>query len=71
MHFHVPVFLGQAGAFGSTQAAIRTTLDLLRPELTGRHLEVETYTWDVLPPDLKRPLLDSIERELRWVQDVL
>ncbi|PNY80869.1 metabolite traffic protein EboE [Deinococcus koreensis] len=71
VHFHVPVFLEQAGAFGSTQAAIRATLEALRPELAGRHLEVETYTWDVLPPELKRPLLDSIERELRWVRDVL
>ncbi len=71
VHFHVPVFLEQAGAFGSTQAALLTSLELLRPQLTGRHLEVETYTWDVLPPDLKRPLGESIARELEWVRHVL
>ena len=71
VHFHVPVFLEQAGAFGSTQAALRASLDLLRPQLTGRHLEVETYTWEVLPQDLKRPLGESIARELEWVRGVL
>lgn len=71
VHFHVPVFLERAGAFGSTQAALLSSLELLRPELAGRHLEVETYTWDVLPSELKRPLGESIARELEWVRDVL
>ena len=31
------------------------------------HLEIETYTWDVLPPALKIDLLDSIAREYDWV----
>jgi len=30
-------------------------------------MEIETYTWDVLPPELKQDLLESIEREYRWV----
>jgi hypothetical protein len=71
VHFHVPVFLEQAGAFSSTRAALLNSLELLRPQLTGRHLEVETYTWDVLPPELKRPLAESIARELEWVRHVL
>lgn len=71
VHFHVPVFLERAGVFGSTQAEIVETLALLREQGFTRHLEIETYTWDVLPPGLKRPLLESIEREYRWVQDVL
>ncbi|WP_034388844.1 metabolite traffic protein EboE [Deinococcus sp. YIM 77859] len=71
VHFHVPVFLGEAGLFASTQREIVQTLALLREEPFTRHLEIETYTWDVLPDELKRPLLDSIEREYRWVQDVL
>jgi hypothetical protein len=32
-----------------------------------RHLEIETYTWDVLPLALKHDLLESIDREYRWV----
>jgi len=35
------------------------------------HLEIETYTWDVLPPDLKASSVDSIAREYEWVLDVL
>jgi hypothetical protein len=31
------------------------------------HLEIETYTWDVLPPDLKLDLSASIRREYEWV----
>lgn len=71
VHFHVPVFLERAGLFASTQPEIVQTLAALREEGFTGQLEIETYTWDVLPPELKRPLLDSIEREYRWVQDVL
>ena len=35
------------------------------------HLEIETYTWDVLPADLKASSVDSIAREYEWVLDVL
>jgi len=31
------------------------------------HLEVETYTWGVLPADLQLPIADSISRELDWL----
>ena len=39
------------------------------PIATGatRHLEIETYTWDVLPGGLKMDLLESIGREYDWV----
>jgi hypothetical protein len=36
-----------------------------------KHLEVETYTWEVLPSELKLPLQDSIIRELQWAKDIL
>ena len=32
-----------------------------------RHLEIETYTWDVLPPALKIDVVQSIAREYEWV----
>jgi hypothetical protein len=31
------------------------------------HLEIETYTWDVLPARLKIDLIESIAREYEWV----
>jgi hypothetical protein len=70
-HFHVPLFAGDFGALQSTQADILEVLELQRNDPFTRHLEIETYTWEVLPPHLKLPLEDSIVRELQWVKDVL
>jgi len=36
-----------------------------------QHLEVETYTWEVLPAEMRLPLDESIIRELQWVKDEL
>lgn len=69
IHFHVPVFLGEYESFGSTQATITDTLALLRERGFTNHLEIETYTWDVLPADLKGELPAMISRELEWVLD--
>ena len=68
IHFHVPVFLENYGAFSSTQTEILTVLKELvaNPSIT-QHLEVETYTWEVLPEDISLSLGESISRELSWV----
>ncbi|MFT4857642.1 MAG: hypothetical protein ACI9UV_000316 [Algoriphagus sp.] len=68
IHFHVPVFLENYGALSSTQSAIKLVLNQIsnNPEITN-HLEVETYTWEVLPEDTKLSLGESISRELGWV----
>jgi sugar phosphate isomerase/epimerase len=71
IHFHVPLFLGDYGGLESTQAYVRTVIDAARDGGLTRHLEIETYTWDVLPPDLKVDLLESIDREYGWVLGVL
>jgi hypothetical protein len=71
IHFHVPLFMEEYGLFGSTQAEIRSTFRRLNEAPFTRHLEIETYTWEVLPPALKLDLLESIEREYRWVLEEL
>ncbi|MDP9314977.1 MAG: metabolite traffic protein EboE [Chloroflexota bacterium] len=70
IHFHVPIFVEQYGTFFSTQDEIRQVFALLRERRFSRHLEIETYTWDVLPSGLKKDLLESISREFAWVRDV-
>ena len=70
-HFHVPLFVEAFGLLSSTQDEILKVLEIARREPLTRHLEVETYTWDVLPPELRLDLKDSIEREFRWVKDRL
>jgi hypothetical protein len=67
IHFHVPIFIDHFGTFFSTQDTIVRTFDLLAKERFCRHLEIETYTWSVLPADLKKDLLNSIIREYEWV----
>ncbi|MFD1733967.1 hypothetical protein ACFSC4_26390 [Deinococcus malanensis] len=53
VHFHVPLFWDGPGPLRSTREAILETFGVLRERPFTQHLEVETYTWDVLPPDLK------------------
>ncbi len=67
IHFHVPIFLGTFGLVHSTQDAIVDTLTLLGTIPETRHLEIETYTWGVLPARLQLPLAASIQREYEWV----
>jgi sugar phosphate isomerase/epimerase len=68
IHYHVPLFTEAYDGLQSTRRAIPRTLDVLRDDPTVcTHLEVETYTWDVLPDALKTDLSTSIRRELDWV----
>jgi sugar phosphate isomerase/epimerase len=67
VHFHVPIFVERYGALESTQEHLRRCIERVRTS----HLEIETYTWDVLPADLKASSVDSIAREYEWVLDVL
>lgn len=69
IHYHVPIFVDQFNKLNSTQDDIAKSLDILLNDEECTHFEIETYTWDVLPSDLKQNLLDSIEREFRWVLD--
>jgi sugar phosphate isomerase/epimerase len=72
IHFHVPLFREDLGRFASTQGYLRQILDLLRREAHSPHLEVETYTWDVLPAEHRREdIVVAVARELRWVLDRL
>jgi sugar phosphate isomerase/epimerase len=71
VHFHVPIFVDRYAGLGSTQADLRRTLELVQARGLSSHLEIETYTWDVLPAELKADLGESIRREYGWVLDVL
>lgn len=72
VHFHVPIFLRELGLFESTQADLVPLLTELATVRDCPHLEVETYTWDVLPEQFRNePIEVAIARELRFVQDTL
>jgi hypothetical protein len=72
-HFHVPVFLDNLGEhFRTTRFAIEEALAFHKRQPLSRQLEIETYTWDVLPDHLKHgDIVDYVTRELEWVRSTL
>ena len=71
-HFHVPVFLDDLGSFKTTRFALEQALAFHKATPLSPHLEIETYTWDVLPEHLKTgDIVDYVCRELDWVKGQL
>jgi sugar phosphate isomerase/epimerase len=71
-HIHVPVFLDDLGEFRTTRFAIADALKFHKQKPLSRHLEVETYTWDMLPDHLKTgDIVEYVCRELDWVRGQL
>ena len=72
IHFHVPIYRQQLGYIGSTQKEIREFLVALADsDQSVDHFEVETYAWNVLPPDHQvQCLADGISQELAWFQEL-
>lgn len=74
VHFHVPVHLDDGR---TTQPELRELLGGLVGGATPRthHLELETYTWDVLPGGMRAgddvALVDGLARELGWLAGAL
>lgn len=66
-HFHVPLFFDGDGTLASTNADL--TPDFFAHVLRQDYpLETETYTFGVLPPDLRPPsVTDCLVREHDWV----
>ena len=72
-HVHVPVFLDKIGEhFETTRFAIEDALKFHKKNKLSPQLEIETYTWDVLPDSMKSgSIVDYVERELDWVKGQL
>ncbi|QDO01994.1 sugar phosphate isomerase/epimerase [Streptomyces sp. S1A1-8] len=76
-HFHVPLHAAPAAPLTSTLPVLRAALTRLvgGPHPLTHHLEVETYTWQALPPELRprarAQLVDGIAAELTLARDLL
>jgi sugar phosphate isomerase/epimerase len=67
VHFHVPVFRSALGPFENTGAFLQTLLARAAQRPFTPHLEVETYTFDVLPEEFRgEPVADAVARELAF-----
>jgi hypothetical protein len=72
VHFHVPLFLEHLGALATTQPFVSAFLAAHRANPVCDQLEVETNTWDVLPPEHRTlDVAEAIARELDWVRSQL
>jgi len=68
IHFHVPLHSPATPPFDNTNDHLLGALDFLatNPKLCS-HLEMETYTWEVLPPELKaRSVVEQLAAEYDW-----
>lgn len=69
IHFHVPLHSEPTDLFGNTGDHLRGVLDQIQanPSLCS-HLEMETYTWEVLPGEMKnRSVVDQLVAEYAWI----
>lgn len=71
VHFHVPLFLESYGLLNSTRAEIEETLAYQQKNQVTRMMEIETYTWGVLPTEYQESIETSIGREVKFIQDLL
>jgi hypothetical protein len=72
VHFHVPLWAQSLAPMRSTADVTARALALHAADPITGHLEVETYTWDVLAPEHRQGgLTDSIVRELEWTRERL
>jgi hypothetical protein len=73
IHFHIPLQCPATAWFDNTTDHLLGVLDVLaaQPDLCS-HLEMETYTWEVLPAELKsRSVVDHLTAEYEWCLEQL
>jgi hypothetical protein len=68
IHFHIPLHSPPSAIFETTADHILGVLDHLQAEPSlCSHLEMETYTWEVLPPELKEgDVVTQLAAEYEW-----
>ncbi len=72
VHCHVPIFLQTLPVLDTTQDFLSEILRIHKQTPISPHLEVETYTFDVLPEELRRvDVATAVARELDWVTNRL
>ncbi|MEO6569455.1 MAG: hypothetical protein ABIO94_11885, partial [Opitutaceae bacterium] len=72
VHFHVPLHAAPGAPFSDTRDHLVGALDWLAAHPGAcTHLEMETYTWEVLPAALRLPIGDQLVREYEWTLGAL
>ena len=73
IHFHVPLHASPKEPLGDTKNHVLDTLDWLAMNPPAcRHLEMETYTWEVLPSELQTlDVVEQVAKEYEWTLHAL
>lgn len=72
VHFHLPLHAAPGAPFGDTRDHLLGALDWMQAHpTTCSHAEMETYTWEVLPPALRLGIEDQLVREYAWTLQAL
>ena len=73
IHFHVPLHASPGSTLNDTKQHVLDTLDWLAKNPNAcRHLEMETYTWEVLPKELQSiEVVEQVAKEYEWTLNAL
>lgn len=71
IHFHVPVDADRLGPLATTRPAVAEALAAMAQLEYAPHLEVETYTWEVLPGAEPADLAAGLAREIVATQQII
>jgi hypothetical protein len=75
IHFHVPVNAESLGPLRTTRYELKQAVETVARLDYAPHLEVETYTWEVLPEEQaafgSRTLVDGLTAELVATRELL
>jgi hypothetical protein len=68
VHFHIPIHAQPADGFDSTRDHLDGAMQWLAKNPTKcQHIEMETYTWEVLPPEMRSgDVVDQLVKEYDW-----
>ncbi|MBX3354208.1 MAG: metabolite traffic protein EboE [Phycisphaeraceae bacterium] len=71
-HLHVPLAVDQVDGIGTTRSEVEAFFRAWPADVALPPLEVETYTWSVLPESIRRtPLDEGIAAEILWATDAM
>jgi sugar phosphate isomerase/epimerase len=71
VHYHVPVNADSLGPLQTTRDDLKLALKTVAELDYAPHLEVETYTWEVLPDGNQVSLVDGFTAELEATRELL
>ena len=71
VHFHVPVDADRIGPLATTRPDLRSALAAVARLPYAPHLEVETYTWEVMPGRESVDLATALAREMTAAQSLV